>query len=94
MSKKNEVRMEIRYDKEKDKEMIDFIDTYGSTRAGFIKQVLKLYKTQVQASNMASMPLPGEGNRKQTHDKLSSKKTNRKKPRLGESFSSKKFDFD
>lgn len=93
MSKKNEVRMEIRYDKEKDKEMIDFIDTYGSTRAGFIKQVLKLYKTQVQASNMASMPLPGE-NRKQTHDKFSSKKATRKKPRLGESFSSKKLDFD
>ena len=92
MSKKNEVRMEIRYHKEKDKEMIDFIDTYGSTRAGFIKQVLKLYKTQVQASNMASMPLPGEEN--QTHDKFASKKTSKKKPRLGESFSSKKFDFD
>lgn len=49
MSKK--VRIELRFDEVKDKEMINFIDEYGSTRAGFIKQVLKMYKNQVDETN-------------------------------------------
>lgn len=48
MSKK--VRIEIRFDEVEDKEMIDFIDKYGSTRAGFIKQALKVYKKQIEGS--------------------------------------------
>lgn len=40
------VRIELQYDPEKDKDIIDFIDENGSTRAGFIKQVLKMYKNQ------------------------------------------------
>jgi hypothetical protein len=46
MSKK--VRVEIRFDEEKDKDIIDFMDEYGSTRAGFIKQVLRIYKNQIE----------------------------------------------
>ncbi len=40
------IRIEIRFDPEKDKDIIDFIDENGSTRAGFIKQVLKMYKNE------------------------------------------------
>lgn len=46
MSKK--VRIEIRFDEVDDKDMIDFIDKFGSTRAGFIKQVLKVYKSNME----------------------------------------------
>jgi len=36
----------LSWDLEKDKDILNFIDEHGSTRAGFIKQVLKLYKYQ------------------------------------------------
>lgn len=40
------IRIELRFDPVKDKDIIGFIDENGSTRAGFIKQILKLYKNQ------------------------------------------------
>ena len=46
MKRNKKVRIEIRFDEVEDKEMIRFIDENGSTRAGFIKQILKMYKNQ------------------------------------------------
>ena len=40
------IRIELRFDPEKDKDILNFIDEHGSTRPDFIKQVLKLYKHQ------------------------------------------------
>ena len=40
------IRIELRFDPEKDKDILNFIDEHGSTRPDFIKQVLKLYKYQ------------------------------------------------
>ena len=85
MNKK--VRIEIRFDEEKDKEMIDFIDEYGSTRAGFIKQVLKMYKSQVEESKHAAFNnVP-----KKELEKEKSKKKKKKLPVIDISYSSKDF---
>ena len=43
----DEIRIELRFDPEKDKDIIDFIDENGSTRAGFIKNILKLCENQL-----------------------------------------------
>lgn len=48
MAKDEKVRIETRFDAIKDKEIIDFIDNNGSTRAGFIKQIIKMYKNQIE----------------------------------------------
>lgn len=81
MAKKDQIRIEIRYDKVRDKEMIDFIDKYGSTRAGFIKQALNIYKTQVESS--------GTQNTNDLTNTPAKDNTKKKKPILGDSFSSK-----
>lgn len=74
MSKK--VRIEIRLDEVEDKEMIDFIDKYGSTRAGFIKQVLKVYKNQLE--DVSSIPTTKRSVEAETENKNTSN-SNRKK---------------
>lgn len=78
------VRIEIRYDEEKDKDMIDFIDEYGSTRAGFIKQVLRLYKHKIEGSGANSKtPEHVVEETISTQDKRKNKKSKRKKKKKG-----------
>src|SRR5690625_1638129 len=56
----DEIRIELRFDHEKDKDIIDFIDENGSTRAGFIKNILKLYKNQLDTELTSSKNEPDE----------------------------------
>ncbi|WP_394463967.1 hypothetical protein [Thalassobacillus sp. B23F22_16] len=93
MTKKKMERIELRYDPEKDKDMLDFIDNNGSTRAGFIKHVLKMYKNQMET--MIKMPddsqKAAESNNEE--EKNSFGKRRRKPSNLGNaSFSSKDFE--
>ena len=49
MSNGKKVRIELRFDEIEDRDLLSFIDTNGSTRAGFIKQVIMMYKNQTLA---------------------------------------------
>lgn len=91
--KNNEkVRIEIRFDAVDDKDMIDFIDNNGSTRAGFIKQVLKMYKNKTETMIPATSDI--QNSLKNNDDKISSTQEKRKKlSTLSDtSFSSKDFE--
>jgi len=81
MSKK--VRIEIRLDENKDRDMIEFIDKFGSTRAGFIKQVLKMYKNEMETQQITK-------NYNKTINSSNEKKINTRKIN-DVSFSSKDF---
>jgi len=87
MSSNKKERIEIRFDPIKDKDMIEFIDNNGSTRAGFIKQVLIMYKNQIEntAINNSSF------NNDNTEDRNNNNEPKKKKANLGTAFSSKDF---
>lgn len=90
MSKK--VRIELRFDEVKDKELIDFIDEYGSTRAGFIKQVLKMYKNQFDETNSSKFTALQQSNAVEKSSSNNTGKKKRKPSSINEiSFSSKDF---
>lgn len=85
MTKNKKIRIELRFDEIEDKEIIEFIDKYGSTRAGFIKQVLKVYKNQFE--NITHEPI------KNIENDISVEKKTPKKPKINDiSFSSKNTD--
>lgn len=89
MSKKK-VRIELRYDPVADKDIIDFLDKYGSTRAGFIKSIINIYKNQIEEKSVAP-----ELETKKIEETQRSEKNNKKekkRPILGEAFSSKDFE--
>lgn len=81
----------MRLDPEQDKDIIEFIDSYGSTRAGFIKQVLRIYRKQIES---------GEKSEKQKeeiepsiNEQKKIKETPKAKPAIKEiAFNSKDFD--
>lgn len=87
MTKNKKVRIELRYDEINDKEMIKFIDENGSTRAGFIKHVLQMYKNQVENITPESM----KNSKFETPKEK--KKPKKSKPKIKDiSFSSKNTD--
>lgn len=92
MKKNEKVRIEIRFDEIKDKDLIDFIDNNGSTRAGFIKQVLKTYKNQMEIM----IPNTIDSSKIIKGDEQANKSTQKKKKKLSKindtSFSTKDFD--
>lgn len=86
MTKNKKTRIEIRFDEIEDKDMIDFIDNNGSTRAGFIKQVLKMYKNQMETT----MPDTVNNNKTENNDEADKKQEKEKPQKINDvSFSSK-----
>lgn len=86
MTKNKKTRIEIRFDEIEDKDMIDFIDNNGSTRAGFIKQVLKMYKNQMETT----MPDTVNNNKTENNDEANKKQEKEKPQKINDvSFSSK-----
>lgn len=88
------VRIELRYDPIKDKDVIEFIDRYGSTRAGFIKNIIKIYKNKIESQNSKHMNnnLESAIRTKNGKEKQKNKKREKKQPFLGQAFSSKDFE--
>jgi len=83
MTKKKKERVELQFNlsNQAEKELIEFIDQNGSTRAGFIKSVIRQYMNTMQ-----SMRLTGHA------EQQSPTETKPKKKRLsnlGQSYSSK-----
>lgn len=84
MSNKNKLRIEIRLDKTDDKELIDFIDENGSTRAGFLKHILIMYKNKMESIQV---------NDNEQAKELDNKKDNKKLKKINDvSFSSNDFE--
>lgn len=77
MTENKKLRIEIRYDEITDKDMIDFIDKNGSTRAGFIKQVLLMYKNQIESMTLTTFNSP-VSETKEEKKNLEEKKSKRK----------------
>lgn len=85
MAKK--VRIEIQLDPEKDEELIQFIDDNGSTRAGFIKFVLRHYMNTIEGNHGAD-PLPEDIKQEKNNELKVEKKNKKRLPKLGSAFSS------
>jgi len=84
MSNKNKLRIEIRLDKTDDKELIDFIDKNASTRAGFLKHILIMYKNKMESMQF---------NENEQAKEVDSEKDHKKLKRINDvSFSSNDFD--
>lgn len=81
------VRIELQYDPIKDKDIIDFIDRNGSTRAGFIKSLVLQYKNAMESNSIAYKETTTTSQENLNTNKP--KKTAKKIPKLGQSFSSK-----
>lgn len=83
------IRIELRYDAIKDKDIIDFIDRNGSTRAGFIKSLILQYKNTMGSNalsfNQEEVQPLEQGNKSSDKPKINKRKV----PKLGQSFSSK-----
>jgi len=86
VAKKKE-RIEIQLDPEKDADLIHFIDENGTTRAGFIKFVLRHYMNTIKGSN----PSLSSREEKQPHLTSAEPKSKKLAPKLGQAFSSKDF---
>lgn len=90
MPHENKERVELQFNmsNEAEKELINFIDQNGTTRAGFIKSVVRQYMNTMQSLMQNSASQNTEPNKKQTTSKRSKKKISTS----GSSFSSKDFD--
>jgi hypothetical protein len=84
------IRIELRYDAIKDKDIIDFIDRNGSTRAGFIKSLVLQYKNSIESNRTPFQDSQPYLDQEKSSPKKQ-EKTERKIPKLGQSFSSNDF---
>ena len=78
----------MRFDREKEGDLLDFIDDNGTTRAGYIKFIIRHYMNSMQTSGQQSPTVPVNKTEKE-EPKPSQKK---RLPTLGGSFSSKDFE--
>lgn len=93
MAKKE--RIEIQLDQEKDKKLLQFIDENGSTRAGFIKFVLRHYMNTIKGNQVSNLSPPEEQQKddlKNESDSKNEQSKKRKAPKLGSSISSNDFE--
>lgn len=88
MSAKKKERVELQFNMESDaeKELIDFIDQNGTTRAGFIKSIVRQYMNAMQSLGQNVTQQPKKEN------PVFKKPLKKKTPKLGSSFSSKDFE--
>lgn len=84
--KKERVELQFNLSSETEKELLDFIDQNGTTRAGFIKSIVRQYMNTIRGmgKNAPSEPIQ--------QPQTSKRKEKRKVPKLGSSFSSKDFE--
>lgn len=107
MAKKDDVvRIELRYDAVKDAEILNFIDTYGNTRAGFIKNVLVFYKNEFEKTEKTATPQEAikepvktpkrdpKPERVEVKKQEPEKPKKRQLPKLGAAFSSNDFNLE
>ena len=82
---KKKERIEIQLDTDKDADLLQFIDENGTTRAGFIKFVVRHYMNSFEGIKKPLVPLKDEN---QIKDKDYKGKDTKKVPKLGQAFSS------
>lgn len=95
MPQKKKPRVELRFDPEKEGDLLDFIDKNGTTRAGFIKFVIRHYMNAMETRNHQpqSEPTKSEPIKEIQKEKTKSQATRKKQlPKLGNSFSTKDFE--
>lgn len=84
--KRDRIEVTFNTEKESDLEMLNFIDKNGSTRAGFIKTIIRQYMNNMQSlgtDNVSS---------EETKEMSVTKPNKKQIPKLGASFSSKDFE--
>lgn len=89
--------MELQFNMEKEADLLQFIDDNGTTRAGFIKSVVRQYMNAMQTMGQQEMVQQSKEkspNKENTQKPTTSKDKKEKKkiPKLGASFSSNDFD--
>lgn len=91
--KKERVELQFNMESEAEKELLEFIDQNGTTRAGFIKSAVRQYMNAMQSlsQNVTSTTKQGRKN-KSVPKNNKQKQTTKKVPKLGSSFSSKDFE--
>ncbi len=89
--------MELQFNMEKEADLIQFIDNNGTTRAGFIKSIIRQYMNAMQSIGQQNIVQQStekiskeEDNKEPTPKK--DKKEKKKIPTLGASFSSNDFE--
>ncbi len=90
---KDRERIEVTFNtkKDSDREMLDFIDANGSSRAGFIKTMVRHYMNNIQP--LGSDLVTNKEIEKNSKPNAAKNRSNKKKlPKLGSSFSSKDFE--
>lgn len=95
MTKKK--RIEIQLDPVKDEDIINFLETHGSTNAGAIRFILRQYINMFNRPVVQPEPTRAENSidRYVEPPKQQKKAANKKRlPQLGESFSSSDFSLD
>jgi|SRR5699024_9450689 len=93
--KKERIELQFNLNSEVEKELLDFIDQNGTTRAGFIKSVVRQYMNTIQSLGQNTTPSPNmkPEKSKQIASKKNKQESSKKKmPKLGTSFSSKDLD--
>jgi len=84
--KKERVELQFNMNNEAEKEIIDFVDNNGTTRAGFIKSIIRQYMNAMQSLEQNVTQQAKKEN------PVPKKPSKRKIPKLGSSFSSKDFE--
>ena len=91
--------MELQFNMEKEADLLQFIDENGTTRAGFIKSVVRQYMNAMQSVGQQNIVQQSAEKDKFKGRKQSKqlppnedKKEKKKVPKLGASFSSNDFD--
>lgn len=87
MTEKKKERVELQFNMEKEADLLRFIDENGSTRAGFIKTIIRQYMNTMQSLGQQNLVQQSK------EETTPTKNINKKKvPKLGSSFSSKDFE--
>ncbi|AYC54132.1 MULTISPECIES: hypothetical protein [Bacillus] len=96
-NKKEKERIELFLDKEKDAAIIEYMDKYATTRAGFVRHVLHEYvkNAGMESSSPKTKTTDNQVNKKSSKTTKNQKKSPKKKlPQFGQAFSSKNFTED
>lgn len=86
--KKERVELQFNLENESEKELLNFIDQNGTTRAGFIKSIVRQYMNTIQS--ISSQEVVQQPKKKRSQKKKEEQK--KTMPKLGSSFSSKDFE--
>ncbi|MCY7773484.1 hypothetical protein MOF05_07815 [Bacillus haynesii] len=96
-NKKEKERIELFLDKEKDAAIIEYMDKYATTRAGFVRHILHEYVKNAggESSFPKTKTVDSQVNNKSSKAAKNQKQPPKKKlPQFGQAFSSKNFTED